>query len=55
MISDFLKKNITSQANCVEYGYAQVEPNHLSAKEQVRFMLSFQQLLKLMFLKMVSL
>ena len=32
MISDFLKKNITSQANCVEYGYAQVEPNHLSAQ-----------------------
>ena len=32
MISDFLKKNIKSQANCVEYGYAQVEPNHLSAQ-----------------------
>ena len=32
MISEFLKKNITSQANCVEYGYAQVEPNHLSAQ-----------------------
>ena len=32
MISDFLKMNIKSQANCVEYGYAQVEPNHLSAQ-----------------------
>lgn len=32
MISNFLKTNITSQANCVEYGYAQVEPNHLSAQ-----------------------
>ena len=32
MISDFLKKNIQSQANFVEYGYGQVEPNHLSAQ-----------------------
>ena len=32
MIKDFLKKNITSQAGYVEYGYAQVEPNHLSAQ-----------------------
>ena len=32
MISDFLKKNIESQASFVEYGYGQVEPNHLSAQ-----------------------
>lgn len=32
MLSDFLKNNITSQANFVEYGYGQVEPNHLSAQ-----------------------
>ena len=32
MLSDFLKKNITSQATFVEYGYGQVEPNHLSAQ-----------------------
>lgn len=32
MRSDFLKKNITSQAAYVEYGYGQVEPNHLSAQ-----------------------
>lgn len=32
MISDFLKDNITSQASMVEYGYGQVEPNHLSAQ-----------------------
>lgn len=32
MLSDFLKKNITSQAKYVEWGYGQVEPNHLSAK-----------------------
>ena len=32
MISDFLKKNIKSKANFVEYGYGQVEPNHLSAQ-----------------------
>lgn len=32
MLSDFLKKNITSQAKYVEYGYGQVEPNHLSAQ-----------------------
>ena len=32
MLSDFLKKHITSQADYVEYGYGQVEPNHLSAQ-----------------------
>ena len=32
MLSDFLKKNIKSQASYVEYGYGQVEPNHLSAQ-----------------------
>ena len=32
MIGDFLKKNITSGANYVEFGYGQVEPNHLSAQ-----------------------
>ena len=32
MLSEFLKKNITSQASYVEYGYGQVEPNHLSAQ-----------------------
>jgi hypothetical protein len=32
MLSDFLKKHITSQAQFVEYGYGQVEPNHLSAQ-----------------------
>lgn len=32
MLSDFLKKNIQSQASYVEYGYGQVEPNHLSAQ-----------------------
>lgn len=32
MRSDFLKKNITSQAAFVEYGYGQLEPNHLSAQ-----------------------
>ena len=32
MLSEFLKKNITSQASFVEYGYGQVEPNHLSAQ-----------------------
>ena len=32
MLSDFLKKHITSQASYVEYGYGQVEPNHLSAQ-----------------------
>lgn len=30
MRSDFLKKIITSQASYVEYGYGQVEPNHLA-------------------------
>lgn len=35
MLSDFLKKNITSQAEYIQtngYGYGQVEPNHLSAQ-----------------------
>lgn len=32
MLSDFLKKHITSQATYVQYGYGQVEPNHLSAQ-----------------------
>ena len=35
MRSDFLKKNITSQAGFIKakgYGYGQVEPNHLSAQ-----------------------
>ena len=32
MLSNFLKNNITSQASFVEYGYGQVEPNHLSAQ-----------------------
>lgn len=38
MYSDFVKKNYTSQADkdkkngMVEYGYGQVEPNHLSAQ-----------------------
>ena len=36
MLSDFLKKNITSQAGYIQangYGYGQVEPNHLSAQK----------------------
>ena len=35
MLSDFLKKNIQSQAEFIQtngYGYGQVEPNHLSAQ-----------------------
>ena len=35
MLSDFLKKNIKSQAAYIQkhgYGYGQVEPNHLSAQ-----------------------
>lgn len=35
MLSDFLKKNITSQAGYIVangYGYGQVEPNHLAAQ-----------------------
>lgn len=32
MLRDFLKANIQSQAKFVEMGYAQVEPNHLSAQ-----------------------
>jgi hypothetical protein len=36
MLSDFLKNNITSQAGYVEYGYGQVEPNHLSAQRNAQ-------------------
>lgn len=32
MLSDFLKAHYKSQAKYVEYGYGQVEPNHLSAQ-----------------------
>lgn len=32
MFKDFLKSHITSQASFVEFGYGQVEPNHLSAQ-----------------------
>jgi hypothetical protein len=32
MLSEFLKKNLESQAKYVTYGYGQVEPNHLSAQ-----------------------
>ena len=35
MLSEFLKKNIESQAAYIKangYGYGQVEPNHLSAQ-----------------------
>jgi hypothetical protein len=32
MLKDFLKDKITSKAAYVEYGYGQVEPNHLSAQ-----------------------
>ena len=32
MLSDFLKNHITSKAGYVDYGYGQVEPNHLSAQ-----------------------
>ena len=32
MLSNFLKSHIKSQAAYVEYGYGQVEPNHLSAQ-----------------------
>lgn len=32
MRSDFLKQHIHSQADYVEYGYGQLEPNHLSAQ-----------------------
>jgi hypothetical protein len=32
MLRDFLKQHIKSQAKFVEVGYAQVEPNHLSAQ-----------------------
>jgi hypothetical protein len=32
MLSDFLKQHIKSQAKYVQYGYGQVEPNHLSAQ-----------------------
>ena len=36
MLGDFLKKHITSQASYVEYGYGQVEPNHLSAQRNAQ-------------------
>lgn len=32
MLKEFLKEHIKSQASYVEYGYGQVEPNHLSAQ-----------------------
>lgn len=32
MLKEMLKKHIKSQAKYVEYGYGQVEPNHLSAQ-----------------------
>ena len=32
MFTDFLKNHIKSQASYVEFGYGQVEPNHLSAR-----------------------
>ena len=32
MLGEFLKKHITSQADYVQYGFGQVEPNHLSAQ-----------------------
>ena len=32
MLREILKKHIKSQADYVEYGYGQVEPNHLSAQ-----------------------
>lgn len=32
MLKDFIKQHYTSQANYVEYGFGQVEPNHLSAQ-----------------------
>lgn len=32
MLNDFLKANYKSKADFVEYGYGQVEPNHLSAQ-----------------------
>lgn len=32
MLQEFLKAHIKSQASYVEFGYAQVEPNHLSAQ-----------------------
>ena len=32
MLSTFLKTNLKSNASFVEYGYGQVEPNHLSAQ-----------------------
>lgn len=32
MLKEFLKAHIKSQASYVEFGYAQVEPNHLSAQ-----------------------
>ena len=32
MLREILKQHIKSQAKYVEYGYGQVEPNHLSAQ-----------------------
>ena len=32
MLSDFLKANLKSEATYVDYGFGQVEPNHLSAQ-----------------------
>lgn len=32
MLSDFLKANLKSNASYVDYGFGQVEPNHLSAQ-----------------------
>ena len=32
MRNDFLKNHIESQAAYVEYGYGQLEPNHLSGQ-----------------------
>lgn len=36
MLSDFLKNHITSQSSYAEYGYGQVEPNHLSAQRNAQ-------------------
>lgn len=33
MLNDYIKNAIKSQASYVEYGYGQVEPNHLSAQK----------------------
>ena len=50
MLSEFLKKNIESQADYIKangYGYGQVEPNHLSAQ-------ATKERLTLISLRMVS-